>query len=90
MYLWISGVQKDSPLTGPVGLHKGNVIRAINGCNVNNINDWNNCLKTMKYTNSGFCVPDGVIAENIADEVAFSILCYVSAFNGLLSCHLFS
>lgn len=32
----------------------------------------------MKYTNSGFCVPDGVIAENVADEVSFSIFYHFS------------
>uniref|UniRef100_A0A0R3RWI1 Membrane-bound transcription factor site-2 protease n=1 Tax=Elaeophora elaphi TaxID=1147741 RepID=A0A0R3RWI1_9BILA len=67
--VYIENIQKDSPLSGPLGLQKGNVIQEINGCSVNNINDWNRCLKTMKYSNSGFCVPDDVIAENIANEM---------------------
>lgn len=70
----ISDIQKDSPLSGPVGLNKGNVIQAINDCNVSNINDWNRCLKTVKDTNFGFCVPNDVIAKNVADEVAFLIV----------------
>ncbi|VDO45545.1 unnamed protein product, partial [Onchocerca flexuosa] len=67
--IYVEDIQKDSPLSGPVGLHKGSVIQAINDCNVSNINDWNRCLKTMKYTNLGFCVPNDVIAENVADEM---------------------
>ncbi|CAG9531778.1 unnamed protein product [Cercopithifilaria johnstoni] len=67
--VYVRDIQRDSPLSGPLGLQKGNVIQVINGCTVNNINDWNHCLKIMKYTNSGFCVPDDVIAENIADEM---------------------
>ncbi|VDN92630.1 unnamed protein product [Brugia pahangi] len=67
--VYIESLQKDSPISGPVGLHKGNVIQAINDCDVSNINDWNRCLTTIKYTNSGFCVPDDIIAENMADEM---------------------
>ncbi|EFO18361.2 hypothetical protein LOAG_10133 [Loa loa] len=67
--VYVEDVQKDSPLTGPTGLYEGSVIQAINSCNVNNVNDWNSCLTTIKYTNSGFCVPDDVIAENVADEM---------------------
>ncbi|EJW85766.1 hypothetical protein WUBG_03318 [Wuchereria bancrofti] len=67
--VYIENLQKDSPISGPVGLQKGNVIQAINDCDVSNINDWNRCLKTIKYTNSGFCVPDDIIAENMADEM---------------------
>ncbi|VDK78524.1 unnamed protein product [Litomosoides sigmodontis] len=67
--VYIKDIQKGSPLSGPLGLQKGNVIQVINGCAVHNIDDWNRCLKTMKYTNSGFCVPDDIIAENVADEM---------------------
>uniref|UniRef100_A0A8R1U1E4 Membrane-bound transcription factor site-2 protease n=1 Tax=Onchocerca volvulus TaxID=6282 RepID=A0A8R1U1E4_ONCVO len=67
--IYVEDIQKDSPLSGPVGLNKGNVIQAINDCNVSNINDWNRCLKTVKDTNFGFCVPNDVIAKNVADEM---------------------
>ncbi|MCP9258281.1 hypothetical protein DINM_002784 [Dirofilaria immitis] len=60
---------KDSPLSGANGLHKATVVRAINDCNVTNVNDWKRCMKIMKYTNLGFCVPDDVIAKNIANEM---------------------
>lgn len=69
--VFISDIQKDSPLFGPVGLRKGSVIQAINGCNISNTDDWNYCLKNLKYASPGYCVPNEVISENIANEVLF-------------------
>lgn len=84
--LWISDIRKNSPLSGPFGLQKRSVIQVINGCAVNNINDWNHCLKAMKGISSGFCVPDDIIAENIANEVAFPIIYRIKFYKLLLQC----
>ncbi|VDK65304.1 unnamed protein product [Gongylonema pulchrum] len=50
-------------------MQKGSVVHEINGCNISNTNDWRYCLKNLKLTNPGYCVPSDVIMQNAASEM---------------------
>ncbi|VDN06253.1 unnamed protein product [Thelazia callipaeda] len=67
--VYVSDIQKGSPLSGPAGLQKGIVINGVSGCSVSSVDNWNDCLMKLRSTDLGFCVSNTVIADNIAKEM---------------------
>lgn len=52
----VNNVDSHSPLTGPKGLHSGDLITKINDCIIRDEASWTECLLQARHQKPGFCV----------------------------------
>ena len=70
---------------GPVAahLHAGDVITAVNGCQVRSVGDWRECyLSVLRDERAGFCAPSSVVGELAANGEH----CCQEEYRGVMQC----
>uniref|UniRef100_F1KR60 Membrane-bound transcription factor site-2 protease n=1 Tax=Ascaris suum TaxID=6253 RepID=F1KR60_ASCSU len=66
----VRGVSKKSGLSGEAGLHKGDVLSAVDDCRVHNIGDWLTCMDYLRIAPvTGYCLSPVDVLPYVATEV---------------------
>lgn len=53
--VYVTNINKHSPLLGTKGLFAGNIVHSINDCPVKTEEDWYSCINKMKFYKPGYC-----------------------------------
>lgn len=79
--VFVTKIQKNSPVRGEKGLYVGDSITSINGCHVRSDSDFEKCLMNSIETHPAYCVDEDFVREN--EESVQEIR---HDKNGLISC----
>jgi S2P endopeptidase len=79
--VFITNIQKNSPVRGEKGLYIGDSITLINGCRVKSENDFEECLRKSIENHPAYCVSEDFVRENEESDQEIR-----HDQNGLISC----